>query len=102
MDGDAVRVLADEVLKPILGPVGFTSSEVEERENYAGEEASFVKVRFAPGSRAVGGRVYDEALWSVSKALQSRGEKRFAHLLWAYSDEPPEEADRDPDDGDGA
>lgn len=101
MTTDDVRVLADELLMPTLGPVGFTSAEVEEGQNYAGEDAFFVKVRFAPGSLAATGRVYNDALWTLWSALQKRGEKRFAHLLWAYEDDEIGRIDRETD-GDGA
>lgn len=94
MTKDDVRVLADEVLRPILGPAGFTSADVEERENHAGEDAFFVKVHFAPGSVVTEGRAYNDAQMSVWTALKTRGEQRFPYLEWTY----PE----DPDDEDGA
>ena len=100
MNRDDVRTLADEVLKPILGPVGFTSAEVEEGEDHSGEDAFFVKVHFKLGSRPVEGRIYNEALWDMYDALQKRGEKRFAHLLWSYAEDPSDPPESDPDDGD--
>ncbi len=99
MTRDDVRELADEVLKPILGPVGFTSSDVEERENHAGEDAFFVNVHFAPGSTIADGEVYIDATSEVRAALQARGEGRFPYLLWTYPEDPNDYGPDDEDDG---
>ena len=99
MTRDDVRMLADEVLRPILGPVGFTSSDVEEKENHAGEDAFFVHVHFAPGSTVADGPIYTDAVMGVLNALRERGERRFPYLQWAY---PESRNDREFDDeGDG-
>ena len=99
MTGEDVRVLANEVLRPTLGPVGFTSAEVEVGENDVGEDAFFVKVHFKPGSRAADGRVYNDALWNMWNALRSRGEQRYAHLLWSYAEDHADKPDPGLDSG---
>ncbi len=99
MTKDDVRVLADQVLQPILGPVGFMSADVEERENHAGEDAFFVKVHFAPGSTVADGWTYTDALMGVREALLARGEQRFPYLQWTYPEDPNDYGPEGDEDG---
>lgn len=87
MTGEEVRALADEVLMPILGFIGFVSSNVEEREDWTGEDALYVRVHFAPGFEIVGGDVYGDAITSMRDALERHGERRFPYLLWSFPDD---------------
>lgn len=91
MTGDEVRALADEVLTPILGPIGFTSAKVEEREDWTGEDSLYVSVHFAPGFRIAGGEVYGDAITTMRDALKQHGERRFPYLLWTFPDDPAED-----------
>lgn len=95
MTKDEVRALADAVLMPILGPIGFTASEVAEREDWTGEDALYVSVHFAPGFEIAGGDVYGDAIMTMREALERQGEQRFPYLLWRFPDDPGEGA---PDD----
>lgn len=95
MTRDEVRELADEVLMPILGPVGFMSSQVEEREDWTGEDALYVSVHFAPGFDLAPGGVYGDAIVTMRDALEQHGERRFPYLLWSFPDEPEENAPED-------
>ena len=95
MTKDDVRVLADEVLRPILGPVGFTSSDVREKPDHDGEDSLYVDVHFSPDAMVVKGRIYLDAQIAVVQALTERGEHRFPYLRYAYLDDSPEVEEED-------
>ena len=48
MTRDDVHAVAQELLPTILGPVGFASLDVVERENSVGEESFYVTVHMSP------------------------------------------------------
>jgi hypothetical protein len=93
MTRDDVHALADEVLRPILGPVGFAFSEVEERENSVGEDAFYVTVHMTPETEYVRSPAYTEALVAMQDALAERGERRFAYFRYDFPSDPPPSAD---------
>lgn len=93
MTGDDVRALADAVLRPILGPVGFAYSDVVERENSVGEDALYVTAHMTPEARLEPGVVYTDALVAIQDALTHRGERRFAYLGYEFPADPPPAAD---------
>lgn len=97
MTRDDVHALADEILRPILGPVGFASSDVVERENSAGEDALYVTVHMTPEADYVRSPAYTDALVAMQDALAERGERRFAYLKYDFPADPPPSADDDED-----
>ena len=93
MNRDDVRTLADEVLRPILGPVGFAYSDVMERENSVGEDALYVTVHMSPEAQLEPGVVYTDALVAMQDTLIHRGDRRFAYLNYDFPADPPPAAD---------
>ncbi|MGI4765005.1 MAG: hypothetical protein ACRYGP_08060 [Janthinobacterium lividum] len=98
MDRDDVRTLANEVLTPILGPVGFSYSDVAEREDSVGEDALYVTVHMAPDAEYLPGFRYSDALMAMQDALVDRGERRFAYLKYDFPADPPPSAEDDQDE----
>ena len=98
MTRDDVRTLADEVLKPILGSVGFAYSDVIERADSVGENALYVTVHMAPDAEYRPSFRYSDALMAIQDALVDRGESRFAYLKYDFPSDPPTSAEDDPDE----
>lgn len=88
-----IRSLVEEVLVRTMRDAGFDSASVEAKHDHADEDALFVTVRFRPGAGVTRGRTTGDALVSLRRALESRGEHRFPYLTYEYPDDPPLDAD---------
>ena len=84
MTEDDVRLLADKILMPILGPAGFTTSAVTAHADHDGEDSLFVVVHFSPDAEVASGRAYLDAQVAMADALFNRGENRFPYLEYDY------------------
>ncbi len=93
MTRDDIRALADEVLRPLLGPVGFEFSDIVEKENSVGEDALYVTAHMTPEAQLEPGVIYTDALVAMQDALTHRGERRFAYLKYDFPADPPPAAD---------
>ena len=98
MTRDDVQALAGEILPPILGPVGFASHDVVERENNVGEDSFYVIVHMTPEAGYVKSPAFTDALVAIQDALAERGERRFAYLKYDFPSDPPPSADDDEED----
>lgn len=95
MTRDDVHALAENILPLILGPVGFASFDVVERENSVGEDSFYVTVRMTPEAGYVKSPAFTDALVAMQDALAERGERRFAYLKYDFPSDPPPAADDD-------
>ena len=84
MDEHEMRDLADTVLAPILGPVGFMSSDVRARPDHDGQDAFYVTIHFKPDAEVATGKVYIDASEAMFDALIEHGESRFTYLKYDY------------------
>ena len=102
MTQDEIRALADTILRPILGPAGFTSSDVQPRPDHSGEESLYVTVHFGPGSQGASGHTLLVASVALQEALATRGDSRFPYFRYDYPDQirpfDQDEAYGDPSD----
>jgi hypothetical protein len=83
----AVKSIADEVLRATLGPSGFERSDVREDVDSDGEPALFITARFKHGVGATDGKAALAALTNLRAALQQHGEERFPFLRFDYPDD---------------
>ncbi len=93
MTRDDVHALAGEILPSILGPVGFASHDVLERENSVGEESFYVTVHMTPEAGYLRSPAFGDALVAMQDALMERGERRFAYLHYEFPSDPAPSAD---------
>lgn len=97
MTRDDVHAVAERILPPILGPVGFASLDVVERENSVGEDSFYVTIHMAPETGYVRSPAFTDALVAMQDALFERGERRFAYLHYDFPSDPPPSADDESD-----
>ncbi len=88
MTEDDVRMLAERVLKPMLAPVGFVSSDVEAKPDQSGDDALYVTVHFAAGSPIASGKILIDAGVALHDALTTEGDPRFPYFRYDYPDDP--------------
>ena len=88
MNEKDVQALADDVLGPLLGPVGFTNASVEARPDHAGEESWYITAHFEPGSAIASGSDYLRAQVAVEDALKAEGDHRFPYFRYISADDP--------------
>ncbi len=91
MTRDELRRLADRTLAPILGPVGFVSSDIDERPDHAGDASLYVTVHFARDARVANGRLYLDAQVAMARSLAQHGEERFPYLEYDYAEDSANE-----------
>lgn len=92
--------MAERILPSILGPVGFASLDVVERENSDGEDSFYVTVHMAPEAGYARNPAFGDALVAMQDALLERGERRFAYLHYDFPSDPPPSADGESRDED--
>lgn len=90
---EAVRSIADDVLRATLGASGFERSDVREGVDSDGEPALFITARFKRGVGAADGKAAMSALTGLRAALQQHGEERFPFLRFDYPDDEIPTAD---------
>ena len=93
MTRDDVHAVAQELLPTILGPVGYASLDVVERENSVGEDSFYVTVNMTPEDGYVRSPAFGDALMAMQDALLERGERRFAYIKYDFPSDPPPSAD---------
>ena len=79
LEGDLAK-LVNDVLAPILGPVGFLTAEVEIAPDPAGDDALLVTTHFKPEAEVTTGRAYIDAQVALMDALAARGDVRFPYF----------------------
>ena len=97
MREDDVRVLADRVLGPILGPVGYMGADIEAGRDHDGDDSLFIIAHFRAGSEVASGKTYGDAHVAIRDALVERGEQRFPYFKYDYPDDD-RDFDKDEDD----
>jgi hypothetical protein len=80
MTNEQLAAVADESLRPRLGPLGLDRIQVAAGEDHDGDPALFVTVHFRRGSEVPSGEILSDALGTLHEALQKRGEHRFPYL----------------------
>ena len=88
MKENEVRALAETILRPLLGPFGFVSADVETRPDHDGDDSFVVTAHFKKGSEVASGRTYVNAQVAMIDALALHGENRFPYFRYDYPDEP--------------
>jgi hypothetical protein len=87
MNIDEVKTIANEILRPRLGPFGFDGLEVETHKDHDGDDALFITARYRSGNEPPGGDVLLEVLGSLHERLRESGELRFPYLEHRFADE---------------
>jgi hypothetical protein len=80
MTEDQIARVADDVLRPLLGPLGLENVEVSARQDHDGEPALFISAHYREGSKVPKGTVLLKALGVLHEALRASGEERFPYL----------------------
>lgn len=93
MTDQEIQARVEEVLVQTMRDAGFESASVEAKPNPADEDALFVTVRFRSGAGVTRGHTTADALVSLRRALESKGEHRFPCLIYDDPDDPPPYAD---------
>jgi hypothetical protein len=101
MNNEQVATVADEILRPRLGPLGLDRIEVASGEDHDGDPALFVTAHFRQGSEVPNGEILSGALGALHEALQKRGELRFPYLNHRFHNDEEFE-DEDLKGGNGA
>jgi hypothetical protein len=87
MNIDEVKTIANEILRPRLGPFGFERLEVETHKDHDGDDALFITARYRSASETPGGDLLLEVLGSLHERLRESGELRFPYLEHRFPDE---------------
>ena len=94
MNIDQIAAIAEEVLRPQLGPAGLDRVEVVPGRDHDGDPALFITAYYRPGSGVPSGEVLSNSHGALHEALQREGEERFPYLDHRFSnDEEFEEED---------
>jgi hypothetical protein len=101
MNTDEVAVLADAILRPILGPLGLDHIEVAAGRDHDDDPALFVTAHYRKGSAVPSGEALSGALSALHEGLQTKGEARFPYLDHRFGNDDGFEDD-DLQDGNGA
>jgi hypothetical protein len=87
MTEEQIRRLAEDVLRPTLGPFGFDHAEVRFGEDHGGDPAIFVEAHFRKGSEPTPGRATVKASGDLFRAFFERGDHRFPYLEHRFEDD---------------
>lgn len=87
MTKDQIRTIAEEVLRPTLGPFGFDHAEIRLDDDHDGDPSIFVEAHFRKGSEPTPGHATLEASGDLFRAFFKRGDPRFPYLEHHFEDE---------------
>jgi hypothetical protein len=80
MNNDQIATIAEMVLRPRLGPLGFERVEVSAGHDHDGDPALFIAAHYQEGSEVPKGDVLLDALGALHEALREAGENRLPYL----------------------
>lgn len=84
---EEIRRIAEDVLKPTLGPHGLDHAEIRLEDNQDGEPSIFVVAHFRKGSAPTPGRASLAASGDLARAFYDVGELRFPYLVHRFEDD---------------
>lgn len=87
MTDEQIRRLAEDVLRPTLGPFGFDHAEVRLAEDHDGDPSIFVEAHFRRGSQPTPGHATLTASGDLFRAFLKRGDVRFPYLEHHFEDD---------------
>jgi hypothetical protein len=87
MTDDEIRILADQIIGPILGPHGFDHASVRSSYDHTDEPAIYVTAHLRPGSDVLEAGPAGTAKITFRHALEARGDDRFPYFRYDYPDD---------------
>jgi hypothetical protein len=82
-----VRSLAESAFLAALGASVFERAEIEAHLDHDGEDALFVTAHFRSGVDSVRPETVTDALVSLRRSLQERGDERFPYVRYDFPDD---------------